>query len=345
MRIGIVCDQPAMTERLRGAVVQAPEHQVTWIATSSREAVDRCGSHAPDLVLVVVPSPGIDGTDATQRIMRTAPCAILLVTLDGGAHGGPIFEAMGHGALDVVDLPALASSSPQRSAALLQRKLATIAGVIRDRNGTRAQPRNALKPATRCDRLIAIGASAGGPAALAVILAAVPKDFPAAIVIVQHVDAKFTAGMTEWLTSQTGLCVRVAEEGDRLVRGSVFMAGTSNHLVLKGKDRLAYTPEPLDCLYRPSIDVFFESVSRKWQNEAVGVLLTGMGKDGARGLKLLRDRGHHTIAQDEATSSVYGMPKAAAALDAAVDILPMRRIAPRLIDLMDKPKILTADTR
>ena len=183
-------------------------------------------------------------------------------------------------------------------------------------------------------RLIAIGASAGGPAALAVILAGVPKDFPAAIVIVQHVDAKFTAGMTEWLTSQTGLTVRVAQEGDRLVRGSVFMAGTSTHLILKGKDRLAYTPDPLDYLYRPSVDVFFESVSRKWQNEAVGVLLTGMGKDGARGLKLLRDRGHHTIAQDEATSSVYGMPKAAVALDAAVDILPMRRIAPRLIDLM-----------
>ena len=206
-----------------------------------------------------------------------------------------------------------------------------------DRNGARTPARNANKlPSARCDRLIAIGASAGGPAALAVILAGVPKDFPAAIVIVQHVDAKFTTGMTEWLTGQTGLCVRVAQEGDRLVRGSVFMAGTSNHLILKGKDRLAYTPEPLDYLYRPSVDVFFESVSHGWQNAAVGVLLTGMGKDGARGLKLLRDRGHHTIAQDEATSSVYGMPKAAVALDAAVDVLPMRRIAPRLIDLMER---------
>jgi chemotaxis response regulator CheB len=140
--------------------------------------------------------------------------------------------------------------------------------------------------------------------------------------------------MTEWLSDQTGLRVRVAKDGDRLVHGGVFMAGTSDHLVLEGTEYLRYSKTPLHHAYRPSIDVLFESVSRHWRGKAVGVLLTGMGKDGARGLKLLRDRGHHTIAQDEATSSVYGMPKAAVALDAAVDILPMGRIAPRLVDLI-----------
>jgi two-component system response regulator WspF len=336
MKIGIMCGQPTMAECLRGAVTQAPEHQVTWTAANWAEAVDRCGAEAPDLVLMVVRTMGIDVVDATRRIMSTNPCPILLVTVDEGAHVGSIFEAMGHGALDVVNLPALTSSAPQGSTALLLKKITTIARLMGDRNGIRQRPPSITPKAvsSRCDRLVAIGASAGGPAALAVILAGLPKDLPAAVVIVQHVDAQFTAGMTQWLSDQTGLHVRVAKEGDRLVQGGVFMAGTSDHLVLEGADCLTYTREPLHHAYRPSIDVLFESVSRQWRGKVVGVLLTGMGKDGARGLKLLRDRGHHTIAQDEATSSVYGMPKAAVALNAAVEILPMRRIAPRLLDLI-----------
>jgi chemotaxis response regulator CheB len=251
---------------------------------------------------------------------------------------------MGHGALDVVDLPTLSSSAPQASTALLLKKIDTIARLIRDRPGSRTLPARTMHATTspRCDRLIVIGASAGGPAALAVLLAGMPKKFSAAIVIVQHVDAQFTAGMTEWLSAQTGLCVRVADDGERLVPGGVFMAGTSDHLVLKGAECLTYTREPLHHIYRPSVDVLFESVSRQWRDGAVGVLLTGMGKDGAVGLKMLRDRGHHTIAQDEATSSVYGMPKAAIALDAAIDILPIRQIAPRLVDIISSMKVRSA---
>ena len=116
--------------------------------------------------------------------------------------------------------------------------------------------------------------------------------------------------------------------------GAVLVAGTSGHLALKAAHRLGYTPLPRHYPYRPSIDVFFQSVSRLWDGDVVGVLLTGMGRDGATGLKALRDRGHHTIAQDEATSAVYGMPKAAAALNAAVETLPIERIAARLIKVL-----------
>ena len=176
--------------------------------------------------------------------MSSKPCPILLVTLDERANPGRVFEAMGHGALDAIDLPTLTSGTPQDSTILLLKKIATIARLIRDRNGaTKAPaPRAQTPPSSRCDRLVAIGASAGGPAALAVILAGIPQDFPAAIVIVQHVDAQFTAGMTEWLSDQTGLTVRVAKEGDRLMAGSVFMAGTSDHLILNSADVLGYTP-------------------------------------------------------------------------------------------------------
>jgi two-component system, chemotaxis family, response regulator WspF len=183
-------------------------------------------------------------------------------------------------------------------------------------------------------RLVAIGASAGGPAALSSLLSALPKDFPAAVVVVQHMDERMAAGMAEWLGQQSPMPVRVASEGDRPIVGSVLIAATNDHLVLKAQDRLGYTADPVSCVYRPSIDAFFGSVNRFWQGDAVGVLLTGMGRDGAQGLKALRDKGRHTIAQDEESSAVYGMPKAAAKLEAAVDILPLLRIAPRLVTLV-----------
>jgi two-component system, chemotaxis family, response regulator WspF len=184
------------------------------------------------------------------------------------------------------------------------------------------------------DWLVAIGASAGGPSALAVVLKGLPEDFSAAIVIIQHVDMQFATGMAEWLSEHSALPVRVAAEDDRPVGGCVLLAGTQDHLQLKAPDRLGYTPDPREYLYRPSVDVFFESVSRHWRGGAIGVLLTGMGKDGALGLKVLRDKGYHTIAQDEASSAVYGMPKAAARLKAAVDILPMADIAARLVEIL-----------
>jgi chemotaxis response regulator CheB len=182
--------------------------------------------------------------------------------------------------------------------------------------------------------LIAIGASAGGPAVLATLLGALPKDLPAAVVIVQHVDEQFAAGMAMWLNQGTALPVRVAAEGDRPKVGEVLLAATSDHLTFKTADRVGYTADPLEYVYRPSVDVFFHSACRLWRGDVVGVLLTGMGRDGALGLKALRDRGHYTIAQDQATSAVYGMPKAAAELNAATEILALDKIGNRLSNIL-----------
>jgi chemotaxis response regulator CheB len=181
--------------------------------------------------------------------------------------------------------------------------------------------------------LVAIGASAGGPAALSVLLRSLPPNFPAAIIIIQHVDERFALGMAEWLGQHCALPVRLANEGDHPQAGTVLLAGTGDHLELTTAGQLGYTPEPREYVYRPSIDVFFRSVSLLWPGRAVGVLLTGMGADGAEGLKALRARGHYTIAQDEASSAVYGMPKAAAAANAAMDILPLTSITPKLVHL------------
>jgi two-component system, chemotaxis family, response regulator WspF len=169
--------------------------------------------------------------------------------------------------------------------------------------------------------------------ALVEVLSALPKDFSPAIIIVQHIDQLFAPGLVEWLKGHSNIPVRLACEGDSVSSGNVLVAGSDNHLVFKNILKLGYTADPKENPYRPSVDVFFESAARSFRGAMTGVLLTGMGRDGARGLKILRDAGYHTIAQDKSTSAVYGMPKAAAALNAASEILPLQKIGPRLREL------------
>ncbi|MBN6775623.1 chemotaxis response regulator protein-glutamate methylesterase [Pseudomonas granadensis] len=336
MRIAIVNDMPLAVEALRRALAFEPAHQVVWVARNGAEAVQLCAENTPDLILMDLIMPVMDGVEATRRIMAETPCAIVIVTVDRQQNVHRVFEAMGHGALDVVDTPAVGGSNPQEAAAPLLRKILNIGWLIGDKAPrARPAPTTQRSSASR-QRLVAIGSSAGGPAALEVLLKGLPKNFSAAIVLVQHVDQVFAAGMAEWLAGASGLDVRLAREGEPPQSGAVLLAGTNHHIRLLKNGTLAYTAEPVNEIYRPSIDVFFESVANYWNGDAVGVLLTGMGRDGAQGLKLMRQQGYLTIAQDQHSSAVYGMPKAAAAIDAAVEIRPLERIAPRLLEIFPK---------
>ncbi|WP_457354554.1 chemotaxis-specific protein-glutamate methyltransferase CheB [Roseateles sp. P5_D6] len=332
MKIAIVNDLPLAVEALRRVLALKPEHRVVWVAENGAQAVQRCAELRPDLVLMDLLMPVVDGVEATRRIMAETPCAILLVTSNMGANTARVFDAMGHGALDVVDTPTLAGADPHAGAAPLLAKIEIIGKLIGDSAPARVDAaRSAARPRKSCPQpLIAIGASAGGPAALATLLHGLPADFPGAVVIVQHVDEQFAAGMAQWLGQHSTLPVRVAAEGDRPTAGVVLLAATNDHLRLVAGGCLAYTPIPREYVYRPSVDVFFHSACALWRGGVVGVLLTGMGRDGALGLKALRDQGHHTIAQDQASCAVYGMPRAAVALGAAVDVLPIDAIASRL---------------
>lgn len=343
MRIGIANDLPMAVEALRRAVALRPEHQVIWTAYDGAQAVAACATETPDLILMDLVMPEMDGVEATRQIMSKTPCAILIVTVNVGTNATRVFEAMGHGALDAVDTPAFGARNARESTAVLLAKIDLIGGQVA--KAARAAgdtyqgpgllvPEPPSAPVSRRGGLVAIGASAGGPAALATLLSGLPGDFPAAVVIVQHVDEQFAVGMASWLNTNSKLPVRVARAGDRPTVGEVLLAGSGDHLVLVAGGQLAYTPEPVDYVYRPSVDVFFHSICRHWPSAVVGVQLTGMGRDGARGLKALRDKGFHTIAQDQASSAVYGMPKAAAALGAATEILALPQIAPRLKNLI-----------
>ena len=331
LKIAIANDLPLAVESLRRALTggPSPRHQLAWVAGDGAEAVRRCAEDRPDLLLLDLIMPGMDGVEATRRIMAQSPCAILLVSAHAGTQTGRIFEAMGAGALDVVAPPTGASPTEFLAKIDTMARFLGSSGARKKPSAAPAHP--APAPSARQDGLVTIGSSAGGPPALAQVLGGLPAGFPVPVVIVQHLDEKFAPGLAEWLDSQTPLAVRLARPGDCPLPGTVLLAGTGDHLVFTGPTRLDYTPDPVDYPYRPSVDVFFESAARHRRGDILGVLLTGMGRDGAKGLKTLRDQGHHTVAQDQATSAIYGMPKQAAAIGAAVEILPLGGVAAALV--------------
>jgi two-component system response regulator WspF len=337
MRIGIVNDLALARKALQTLVQSVPGYSVAWQAADGAEAVRRAREDRPDVVLMDLVMPVLDGVQATRQIMAGSPCPILLVTSSISGNFSLVCEAMSHGGLDAVDMPVLGPCGKlQGGEALLSR----LARLDRGRQAVPAAPARADSPsplrgggwgvgsssAPALPPLLAIGASTGGPEAVARILQALPASFPAAVVVVQHIAADFAPNLVVWLQGRCALPVDLARDGARPEAGSVAVAGTDDHLTLRTDRRFLYTREPADYPFRPSVNVFFESAAACWPWPGVAVLLTGMGSDGARGLAALRGLGWLTVAQDEQSSVVYGMPRAAVEMGAASRILPLGEI-------------------
>ncbi|MBT3258463.1 MAG: chemotaxis response regulator protein-glutamate methylesterase [Deltaproteobacteria bacterium] len=332
MRIAIVNDLSLAVEILRRIVLDSAVHKVAWVAQTGEEAIRKCEVDTPDLILMDLFMPDMDGVEATRRIMYASPCPILVVTATMEDHAGKVFEAMGHGALDAINTPMMGSGEGARkSRDALLKKITIIEKLSLNSQASPTKRQTRGTPSAKVSSLIVIGASTGGPKALADILSRMPADLAAGIVIAQHVDGEFSGGMARWLDEQSPLSIRLAEEGAYPSRGTALLAGKNDHLVLTPNLNLAYTREPVATPFRPSVDELFKSVAAHWPSMGIAVLLTGMGRDGAEGMKMLHRVGWHTIAQDEATSVVYGMPKAARDLGAASEILPVDRIAPAIL--------------
>ncbi|HEV7967244.1 MAG TPA: chemotaxis response regulator protein-glutamate methylesterase [Candidatus Acidoferrales bacterium] len=333
MRVAIVNDMPMAVEALRRVVSGIPDFAVAWVAGNGAEALIKCAEDTPDLLLMDLVMPVMDGVEATRRIMARSPCAILIVTATLEGNSAKVVEALGAGALDAVQTPAVADSAGLGNENPLKSKMEAAARLISEscKNEQTSGVIGNGRRSFRNEHLVVIGASAGGPSALASVLKPLPRDFPAAVIIVQHIDEQFAPSMASWLDEQSALQVRVATERDKPQSGTVLVASSNDHLVFLDGHTIGYTKEPRDSYYRPSIDVFFESVVSHWIGFVTGVLLTGMGRDGAKGLKSLRDSGAMTIAQDAESCVVYGMPKAAAELGAAAQILPIPAIAQYLM--------------
>lgn len=343
IRVLIVDDSPTLRGFVRAVLESDPELQVVGEACDGEEAIVLCHRLEPDIVTMDIRMPGMDGYQAIRRIMaESARPIVVLTSTESDLELGITFKAVEAGALMVVDKPrGLPDQNPDSKRLIAQVKTMAEVKVVHRRWGLQRAPRTPFRtpeqPAASSRgpvRLIVIGASTGGPPALQVVLNGLPADLRVPVVVVQHISDGFVHSLTRWLDETTRLQVKVTEAPEPLRPGTAYLAPDGRHMLAMGNGltRLG-TSSPVDG-HCPSATALFESAAQNYGASAVGVLLTGMGRDGARGLKALHDAGGHTIAQDEATCVVFGMPREAIALGAAGEVLPIEVIGARLAELV-----------
>ncbi len=376
MRIAIVNDLAVACEALRRVVTSDPSLTIAWIARDGAQAVEMAAKDVPDLILMDLIMPRMDGVEATRKIMRASPCPILVVTATVSGNAALVYEALGAGALDAVNTPTLGTQGALTGATELLRRLHLVERVGRHDASSvantstntststnastnastntnigasvnarvpslaAAKPRSTTPttvPTTASSTtpissnlpenkalspIIAIGASTGGPRALAAVLRALPLDLDASVLVVQHVSVEFVAGFAAWLGSEIARPVELARRGVVPRAGQILVAGEDRHMIMNARGALEFRDEPLTLTHRPSVDELFTSLATH-ARPGIALLLTGMGRDGAEGLLTLRRAGWHTIAQDEASSIVWGMPGAAHRLGGASETLAL----------------------
>jgi two-component system chemotaxis response regulator CheB len=313
-----------------------PGIEVMHEAGQAQAALAFLRERRPDVVLIGCSSPELDGFEATRRIMETHPLPIVLCVVPSAVDGS-LFRSLEAGAVACVEKP-----DPSMPAAQLERAAAHLCQTVRlmsevkvvrrwaqSRQGGRPQQ----QPAPGQLKVVGIGASTGGPLVLQSILANLPADFRLPVLVVQHIARGFLGGMMEWLRQTTGLKVQMAAYGLMPVPGHVYLAPDDFHMGVGADGRIVLTRAAPDNGLRPSVAFLFRTLAEVHGPAAIGVLLTGMGKDGAAELKTMRDRGAVTVVQDSATSVVHGMPGEAIALGAAAHVVPADRIADMLITL------------
>ncbi len=342
IRVLVAEDSTTVRKRLREVLANAPDFEVIGEAADGKQAIAMCQALRPNVMTLDMMMPEMTGLAATEYIMAHCPTPILIVS--SSTNRGELFktyDALAAGAVDVLEKPLGDDSDAdwERRFVAAVKMVARIPVITHPRARLAGLTRHAEPPSValpgslhRTD-LVAIGASTGGPGAVVSILQSLPANYSPPVLVVVHIGERFAAAFAEWVDGQVALQVRYAKDGERLVgHGTVLMAPPGSHLIVRGgRVRLTTDPERHSC--RPSVDVLFESLADEYAGRAVACLLTGMGRDGALGLQRIRSRGGLTIAQDEATSVVYGMPREAALLNAASSILPLPEIGPVLAEL------------
>jgi two-component system chemotaxis response regulator CheB len=338
LRVLVVEDSLTVRRHLCEVLARDPGIEVVGEAEDGRRAIELCQALRPDVITLDMMLPVMSGLAATEYIMAYCPTPILVVS--SSTNRGELFktyEALAAGAVEVMDKSQAGAENDEWERQLVATvKLVARVKVVTHVRGRWQRGHHAIplapaasKPGASRFRLVALGASTGGPSALVEILLALPAGFPLPIVIVIHIAEPFGTAFADWLDGQTQHRVRIASDGEAIGARGVYIAAPGRHLVVQGK-RLAFDhgPERFSC--RPSIDVLFESVARECGAGAIAALLTGMGQDGARGLLAVRAAGGATLAQDEASSIVYGMPREAALLGAAQQVLALGEIGAAL---------------
>ncbi|MDO8680801.1 MAG: chemotaxis-specific protein-glutamate methyltransferase CheB [Acidobacteriota bacterium] len=339
----VVEDSPVVRELLVHILGSDPDIRIVGTAHDGEEALDAVRRHRPDVITMDMHMPKMDGLEATRRIMETDPVPIVIVSgSQDPRETAATFDAMEAGALAVLCRPT-GIGHPDHD--VMAQELVRTVKLMSEVKVVRRWPRMrraapaarsaemglALEPAKV--RIVAIGASTGGPPVLQTILAALPKDFPAPVLVVQHMAAGFVRGFIEWLAQSSALPVQLATHGELMLPGHVYVAPDEFQMKVTRGGKIALTRDEPENGLRPSVSCLLRSVAEVYGCDAVAGLLTGMGRDGAEELKLLKDKGAVTFAQDKDSSVVHGMPGEAIKLDAAMLVLPPEKIAAVLANL------------
>lgn len=354
----IVNDSLTTSHLLKKILSSDPQFHPIGHAKDGIEGENYVNRHQPDVILMDIHMPNQNGVETTRKIMSRYSIPILVVTATIHRNMPLIFQCMQYGALEAITPPKdpafvrinqMPPEEIQKTGAEFIQKVKTcyhLRHKIHSSSPTSAStnlsPAHSQKPVLKLGGepspyIVAIGASTGGPGALGKLLSYIPSSFSQAITIVQHMEAGFIPGLVEHLQESTRLGIETAEEGGPIVGSKIYIAhGDKRHLQCLRSKKFFYSPPDMHALHTPSINVFFKSVAEVYREKAIGVLLTGMGDDGARGLKQIRDNGGFTIAQDETSSVIYGMPKVAAQLNAARKILPLDQIAFHITEYLRK---------
>ena len=349
IRVLVVEDSPVALAILKKILSSSPDIEIVGTARTGLEGLELIPDTHPDVICTDFFMPHMNGLEFTSQVMLRYPRPILVVSAsvqeEEDTHR--IFQLLEAGAVDILPKPkaGLDSDNIRLKQALIN-KIKILSGVKVFKKKQRiskphqsfshhARTASSIKLRSR-PKILAVGSSTGGPLALQKVLASLPKDFPLPVVCVQHISLGFLQGLMDWLSESCHLSIQIAPAGERPQPGKIYFPPERQHLEIDHRGRFIHSQLPPVDGHCPSVTTSFNSIAQFYGRRAIGILLTGMGRDGADGMKSITDAGGLTIAQDEATSIVFGMPKEAIALGAAQHVLPIQAIGPTVLKVMQQ---------
>ena len=344
----LIVEDSQLTAELVGVMLSRdPEIEIVGIARDGAQALKMVEILRPDIITMDVEMPVMDGVEATKQIMGRFPTPILVLssTIFSGGQC-KVFQIISYGALEAIEKDKFFSEGEVNEAAAdeLVEKIKLLSGIcvlrhplanIENKMNDRRVSQTSVAKVAGSNRVLGIAASTGGPPAIAEVLKSLPKDFSAPIAIVLHISDGFVEGLVNWLDSQVSLGVKVAEDGEDMKPGVVYIAPSYFHMQVTGDSKVSLIKGDKVCGMMPSGTVLFESIANAFGNRSCGVILTGMGKDGSEGLKEIHDSKGLTIAEAESTCVIFGMPKEAIDIGAVDHVLELGEIPQKIISWLN----------
>jgi len=338
----VVDDSPIIREALINTLESDKEIKIIGTASDGKEAIELVPKLKPDIITMDIIMPIMDGLEATEYIMAYHPTPILVITSLLPADMEIAFKALNAGALDIIERPNISELVKPTSKIrkqlidkikiLAQVKVITHLGGRLQKKEKKPLPIPTIPPQERENfKIIGIASSTGGPKTVRKILSKLPVDFPIPIVIVQHISEGFIKGLVDWWNNECAIQIQEGRDGEKLRNGVVYVSPSFVHMTVTKNGRIKLEDTPPVGGHKPAANVLLSSVAEAFPKTSIGIILTGMGDDGALGIKAIKDRGGFTIAEDEASCAIFGMPKVAIEMGVIDKVLPLDEIADEII--------------